>query len=93
MPGDAGQCLTVAKAIAPDLVSVAAGRETNTAALDRWAQRFTPSTAANPPDGHWLDITGCARLWRGAPCQAAIAEAFGAAWTLARRTAVATENI
>jgi protein ImuB len=101
----AGQRLTDAKAIAPDLVSVAADREADTAALgalSRWAQRFTPSTAVNPPGGLWLDITGCARLWRGEkrlvealvgqlsargiPCRAAVADTFGAAWAFARLT-------
>ena len=99
-----GQRLTDAKAIVPDLVTVAADREADEAALtalSRWAQRFTPSTAANPPGGLWLDITGCAQLWgserrlvetlmhqlerRGIPCRAAIADTFGAAWAFARR--------
>jgi protein ImuB len=101
----AGQRLTDAKAIVPDLVAVAADREADHAALgalSRWAQRFTPSTAANAPGGLWLDITGCARLWRGErrlveaiieqlsargiPCRAAVADTFGAAWAFARRT-------
>ena len=100
-----GQRLTDAKAIVPDLVTVAADREADNAALgalSRWAQRFTPSTAANAPGGLWLDITGCARLWRGErrlietlieqlstrgiPCRAAIADTFGAAWAFARCT-------
>jgi protein ImuB len=100
-----GQRLTDAKAIAPDLVSVAADREADNAALgalSRWAQRFTPSTASCAPGGLWLDITGCARLWRGErrlvealieqlsargiPCRAAVADTFGAAWAFARRT-------
>jgi protein ImuB len=101
----AGQRLADAKAIAPDLVTVAADREADNAALgalSRWAQRFTPSTAANAPGGLWLDITGCARLWRGErrlvealieqlsargiPCRAAVADTFGAAWAFARCT-------
>ncbi len=100
-----GQRLNDAKAIAPDLVAVAADREADNAALSalsRWAQRFTPSTSANAPGGLWLDITGCARLWRGErrlvealieqlsargiPCRAAVADTFGAAWAFARRT-------
>ncbi len=99
-----GQRLTDAKAILPDLVTVAADPEADEAArtaLSRWAQRFTPSTAANPPGGLWLDITGCARVWggerrlvetllhqlekRGIPCRAAVADTFGAAWAFARR--------
>jgi protein ImuB len=99
------QRLADAKAIAPDLVTVTADREADNAALgalSRWAQRFTPSTAANAPGGLWLDITGCARLWRGErrliealieqlsargiPCRAAVADTFGAAWAFARCT-------
>ena len=63
-----GQRVTDAKAILPGLVTVAADREADGAALDqlsRWAQRFTPSTAVCPPGGLWLDITGCARIWGG----------------------------
>jgi protein ImuB len=101
----AGQRLTDAKAIVPELVAVAADREADMAALgalSRWAQRFTPSTAANPHGGIWLDITGCERLWRGErrlvetlieqlsargiPCRAAVADTYGAAWAFARRS-------
>jgi protein ImuB len=99
-----GQRVTDAKAIVPDLVTVAADVAADEAALEalsRWAQRFTPSTAPNPPGGLWLDITGCAKVWggerrlvetllnqlekRGIPCRAAIADTFGAAWAFARR--------
>jgi protein ImuB len=101
----AGQRLADAKAVAPDLVTVAADHEADNAALralSRWAQRFTPSTAANAPGALWLDITGCARLWRGErrlvetlieqlsargiPCRVAVADTFGAAWGFARCT-------
>jgi protein ImuB len=100
-----GQPLADAKAVAPDLAAVAADREADDAALGalaRWAPRFTPSTAPDPARGLWLDVTGCARLWRGErqlvetlieqlaargiPCRAAIADTFGAAWAFARRT-------
>ncbi len=100
-----GQRLTDAKAILPELVAVASDHDADEAALtalSRWAQRFTPSTAANLPNGLWLDITGCAAVWggerrlletlldqlerRGIPCRAAIADTFGAAWAFARRT-------
>ncbi len=69
------------------------------AALAAWAQRYSPATAASPPGGLWLDITGCAHLWageeklaedliarleaRGVPARAAIAPTFGAAYALA----------
>jgi protein ImuB len=69
------------------------------AALAIWAQRYSPATAATPPGGLWLDITGSAHLWggeeglaedliarleaRGVPARAAIAPTFGAAYALA----------
>ncbi len=78
---------------APDVVEGAL------AALTAWAQRYSPATAPAPPDGLWLDITGCAHLWggeerlaedliarleaRGVPARAAIAPTFGAAYALA----------
>jgi protein ImuB len=34
-------------------------------ALARWALRFCPVVAVDPPDGLLLDIAGCARLYRG----------------------------
>jgi protein ImuB len=100
-----GQRINDAKAIVPELITVAADPQADAAALSslaRWAQRFTPSTAPCPPSSLWLDVTGCARLWRGErrlvesiieqisargiPCRAAIADTFGAAWAFARRT-------
>lgn len=65
-----GMRLTDAKAILPGIITVAADREADSAALiglSRWAQRFTPSTAICEASGLWLDITGCARLWGGEP--------------------------
>ena len=42
--------------------------------LARWCRQFTPVVVLNPPDGVWLDVTGCARLFRGeANLMAAIA--------------------
>ncbi len=35
------------------------------AALAAWCLRYTPSTRAVPPDGIWLDLTGCAHLHGG----------------------------
>lgn len=73
------------------------------AALDTlasWCERYTPLAAADPPDGFWLDITGCAHPFRneadlaadlvgrltrkGIPCRFAIAGTSGTAWALAR---------
>ena len=65
-----------------------------------WCLRYSPLTAADPPDGIWLDITGCAhlhggeaalladlleRLARGgAQARAAVADTPGAAHAVAR---------
>lgn len=67
--------------------------------LARWCRQFTPVVVLNSPDGVWLDVTGCARLFRGeANLMAAIdariaelgvearlglADTAGAAWALA----------
>ncbi len=34
-------------------------------ALAGWCLRYTPATRAEPPDGIWLDLTGCAHLFGG----------------------------
>jgi protein ImuB len=97
-----GQTLTDARAICPLLVPVEAEPVADEAALARlaaWCERYTPMAAADPPDGLWLDITGCiaafdteaalaqdlvSRLKRGGiPCRMAIAGSTGAAWALA----------
>ena len=106
-PGDAaglrpGQTLADARAVCPALVAVDAEPATDQAALERlaaWAERYTPMAAADPPDGLWLDITGCAHLSggeatlaedvstrlarNGIPSRLAIAGVTGAAWALA----------
>src|SRR6185312_9553409 len=98
-----GQVLTEARAICPALVPHDAdpeGDATALAALADWCERYTPLAAPDPPDGLWLDITGCghlfggeeqladalaARLLRDAiPYRLAIAGTTGAAWALAR---------
>ncbi|HST76235.1 MAG TPA: DNA polymerase Y family protein, partial [Acetobacteraceae bacterium] len=98
-----GQTLTDARAICPALVPHDAdpdGDAAALAALAGWCERYTPLATADPPDGLWLDITGCdhlfggeerlagaltARLARDAiPCRLAIAGTSGAAWALAR---------
>jgi protein ImuB len=91
--------LADAKAICPDLLTRPHDPQGDQEALERlalWAQAFTPLTAADPPDGLWLDITGCALLWGGedrltARLQArlpgariAIANNASAAWAFAR---------
>ena len=97
-----GQTLTAARAVCPALVPVAADPVADEAALGRlaaWCERYTPMAAPDPPDGLWLDITGCtavfaseaelaqdlaARLERNAiPCHLGVAGTTGAAWALA----------
>lgn len=97
-----GQTLTAARAVCPALVPVDADPVADEAALGRlaaWCERYTPMAAPDPPDGLWLDITGCtavfaseaelaqdfaARLERNAiPCHLGVAGTTGAAWALA----------
>src|SRR5262249_55924475 len=57
-----GQTLTAARAVCPALVPVDADPAADEAALARlaaWCERYTPMAAADPPEGLWLDITGC----------------------------------
>ena len=69
-------------------------------ALARWANRFAPTVATDPPDGLVLDVTGCERLYGGeipladavggavtrlgVRCRLAIAPTIGGAWAWAR---------
>jgi protein ImuB len=97
-----GQTLTEARAVCPALMPAEADPVADEAALARlavWCERYTPMAAPDPPDGLWLDITGCtavfdteaalvgdlaSRLERNAiPCRLAIAGTTGAAWALA----------
>ena len=68
--------------------------------LGRWATRFTPSVAVDPPDGLMLDVKGCERLYGGLlplarqirmavvalrlQVRVAVAPTVGLAWGLAR---------
>jgi protein ImuB len=94
-----GQSLAQARAVCPELTVAEADPIADRAGLDRlalWCTRTTPLAAADPPDGLWLDITGCAHLFGGeqaladrlaarlAPARIAIAGTPGAAWALAR---------
>ncbi len=99
----AGQALAEARALVPGLAVHEATPEEDRAALGRlagWATRFTPLAAADPPEGLWLDISGCAHLHGGEaglcaelarrlaragwPARMAVAGASGAAWGVAR---------
>ncbi len=68
--------------------------------IAEWSIRFTPSAAADYPDGILLDVSGCTHLWggedvyladiierlnkRGYTVRAAIADTIGCAWAMAR---------
>lgn len=116
-PGEAaglrpGQTLADARAVCPGLVAVDAEPGADQTALERlaaWAERYTPMAAADPPDGLWLDITGCAHLSGGEATLAddvsarlarngilsrlAIASATGAAWALAHAWGASPETV
>jgi protein ImuB len=96
------QKATDARAVLPTLALIPADRAADARALallTRWAGRYSPAVAPCPPDGLWIDITGCAHLWggeeglvddlagrlrrRGLPGRIAVAGSFGAAWALA----------
>lgn len=103
-----GMAMAHAQALVPGLAVAEADPEAEAAGLRRlsgWALRFAPLTAADPPDGLWLETTGCDHLHGGeaamldALCdrlaqagiaaRAAVAETPGAAHALARHAAAA----
>jgi protein ImuB len=98
-----GQALAQANAILPGLLTFDADPAADVAALAAlagWCTRYTPLVAADPPEGLWLDIAGCAHLWgheaaladdllarlraHDLPAHLAVAGSAGAAWALAR---------
>jgi protein ImuB len=98
-----GQPLGDARAICPGLLTRpedAVADAVMRAALCRWAGRFSPWVAEEPPDALLVDLTGCAHLFGGeaalmaqveADCadlgltvRAGLADTVGAAWALAR---------
>lgn len=95
--------LADARAIHPNLAAVEAEPEADARALDNiaaWCERFTPIVVLDPPDGLFLDISGCGHLFggeralreqiitrlhaQGFGARAALAPTPGAAWALAR---------
>ena len=101
-----GLALAHAQARVPGLAIRDADPDGDRAALARlaaWCLRYTPLTAPDPPDGLWLDVTGCALPWgdeaalladlagrlerSGAVARCAVADTPGAAWALARYAA------
>ena len=98
-----GQPLRDALAICPALMTQArdvAAEAAFLTGLRRWAGRWSPLVAEEPPDALALDITGCAHLFGGEAAmidqigaalegmglsvQAGLADTPGAAWALAR---------
>jgi len=60
--------LAHARAMVPGLTVVDADPEGDAVALARmaaWCLRYSPLTASDPPEGVWIDITGCAHLHGG----------------------------
>jgi protein ImuB len=63
-----GMPVAQSQALVPDLTVLEAQSEDDTAALRRlagWCLRYAPLTAAAPPDGVWIDVTGSAHLQGG----------------------------
>jgi protein ImuB len=104
-----GQSLSDARAFCPDLLTRPANPEQEAsllAALSRWAGKYSPWVAAQPPAALLLDITGCSHLFGGeaglaeairADAEAlfltvhiGIADTVGAAWALARYAGAAS---
>lgn len=98
-----GQPLRDATAMCPDLATTPSDPAAEAAFLTRirrWAGKFSPWVAEEPPCGLVVDLTGCAHLFGGeealmaqveADCaamgltlRAAIADTVGAAWALSR---------
>jgi protein ImuB len=107
-----GQPLRDARAFCPELITRPANNLAEAAFLTRlrrWAGKFTPYVAEEPPTALLLDITGCAHLFGGelalseilqADCarlglsvQTGIADTAGAAWALARFAGQAGHSI
>lgn len=103
-----GQPFRDATALCGHLVTVmehAPGDRAFLAALRRWAGKFSPWVAEEPPDALVVDLTGCAHLFGGEQgilaqvaedcadlgltVRAAIADTRGAAWALARYSGAA----
>ena len=64
----AGMPLAHAQAMVPGLAIVDATPAEDARALERlaaWCMWLSPMTAADPPDGVWIDATGCAHLHGG----------------------------
>jgi protein ImuB len=99
-----GMTVTKGRSLAPELDVVDAQPQADLEGLHRlalWAgRRYSPQVAPDPPDGLWLDITGCASLFgserallkdlhrrvfgAGLAVQIAVADTAGCAHAVAR---------
>ena len=98
-----GMTVAHAQTLIPGLTVMEAREREDAVALSRlahWCLRYAPLSAAAPPDGVWIDITGCAHLHggerpllrdllsrllaRGHMARAAVADTPGAAHAMAR---------
>lgn len=98
-----GQSLRDALALCPQIATHSRdipAEEAFLTRLRRWAVQWSPLVAEQPPDGLFLDLTGCAHLFGGEEAmvlqvgealgqiglsvQAGLADTPGAAWALAR---------
>ncbi len=98
-----GQSLSDARAVCSELrteISDAEREALLLRALWRWSDTLSPQVALDPPDGLYLDITGCAHLFGGEQIMGehafaqfsdqqiisriAISDTKGASWALAR---------
>lgn len=101
-----GMALADARAILPDLEVMDDNPEMESRLMKRiaeWCIRFAPFVAIDPPDGIFIDATGCAHLWggdhayikdienkinaRGYSIGIAMADTIGAAWGLSHHVA------
>jgi protein ImuB len=99
----AGMGLADARAMYPKLPVVEADPEADRGLLEGiadWCDRYTPLVGLDPPDGLFLDVTGCAHLFGGEAALArdlvtrlsnqgfrariAVADTAGGAWGVAR---------
>ena len=99
----AGMPLAHAQAMVPALNIVDAAPAADAEALRHlaaWCLRLSPLTAPDPPDGIWIDVTGCSHMHsgerrilerliaqlarQGLTARAAIADTPGAAYAMAR---------
>lgn len=104
-----GLTLADARTLCPGLATCKADPKADAAFLKhlaRWCRKFTPVVALTPPDGVMLDVTGCARLFKGEAnlmavleariaelgieARLALADTPGAAWAIARYGASGT---